>query len=558
LLRHSANAIDVLCALYDDEQLSALLPVTEVLLEASTHCGDSVFGFFLQRYAGPLPLATLTSLVIRQDDKMAEALLSRFESDFQDPDRYYDVDRTFAEFRRVGDKDALGGYTFYPAVRHPVFADHVRSKFAEFDALQLAVQLNSKKLVNLLADCTLFRASKLLANGDNIVHLMVSRKGGESLILQRLLDMLERECGSRDAVRTQFLLQKSQADGLDCFEYCAGVKVYYPVLYKFEHSDEQQMFALSKVVDVEITHALTQAEEDAQDKKAVGDALRQANRARFCDLIADTEALAATSLFATDFCSGLGLDLTDPGFTETVPKLRDKRLQFIDTLDALKAAADDLQHARVLGVDLEFSGDKRVTIASLLQVSTVDCDYVVDTLLLRHAVGPVLTPVFRDAGIVKVFHGCDYDIALLLGDLDIEVLNVFDVARAFGVMGRVATGVEPAMVSFEYLLTTLLGATTNKFFQVAEWRLRPLPKVMLNYCRADSHYLLYIYAVIVRLMVDGSDAVALPLADWDWLQHRATDKWSTVCDEFAEKMSKFMVQRIEKTPARNYTVKVHL
>lgn len=79
---------------------------------------------------------------------------------------------------------------------------------------------------------------------------------------------------------------------------------------RFEHSDEHQMFALSKVVDVEITHALTQADEDAQDKKAVGDALRQANRARFCDLIADTEALAATSLFATDFCSGLGLDLT--------------------------------------------------------------------------------------------------------------------------------------------------------------------------------------------------------------------------------------------------------
>ena len=40
----------------------------------------------------------------------------------------------------------------------------------------------------------------------------------------------------------------------------------------------------------------------------------------------------------------------------------------------------------------------------------------------------------------------------------------------------------------------MLEVELDKFFQVADWRIRPLPKGMLDYARCDSHYLIPIYA----------------------------------------------------------------
>ena len=152
---------------------------------------------------------------------------------------------------------------------------------------------------------------------------------------------------------------------------------------------------------------------------------------------------------------------------------------------------------------------------------------------------------------------------LLLTDLEIEILNVFDTARAFRSMMKVSSKSEPCLVSFEYLVTALLGIRTNKFFQVAEWRLRPLPKVMMNYSRADSHYLHFIYAILIDLLADSANNVALLRSTYEensrWLDERANNpgKWKGVLRDFSKKMSKFMVQRIEKAGPKTYDVVVH-
>jgi exosome complex exonuclease RRP6 len=253
----------------------------------------------------------------------------------------------------------------------------------------------------------------------------------------------------------------------------------------------------------------------------------------------------------------------DISYLENIPRIKNKPWKFINDADELQIIVEDLKQHRILGVDLEFHSDKRIFIASLLQISTLECDYVVDVLVLREKVGPVLTQVFSDPNIVKVFHGWDYDILLLLTDLEIDVLNVFDTARAFRSMMKVSTDSEPHLVSFEYLVSALLGIKTNKFFQVAEWRLRPLPKVMMNYCRADSHYLLFIYAIIIDLMADAKNEVALLNStieeNKEWLNERKknSSKWKGVLRDFSKKMSKFMVQRIEKSGTKTYQVVVH-
>lgn len=47
--------------------------------------------------------------------------------------------------------------------------------------------------------------------------------------------------------------------------------------------------------------------------------------------------------------------------------------------------------------------------------------------------------------------------------------------------------------SLQFLLNHYCGKTVNKKFQLADWRIRPLPNEMLKYAQEDTHYLLYIY-----------------------------------------------------------------
>mmetsp|Transcript_33013 Transcript_33013/g.37889 ORF Transcript_33013/g.37889 Transcript_33013/m.37889 type:complete len:135 (+) Transcript_33013:2081-2485(+) len=130
-------------------------------------------------------------------------------------------------------------------------------------------------------------------------------------------------------------------------------------------------------------------------------------------------------------------------------------------------------------------------------------------------------------------------------------------------MMSVSSSSEPCLVSFEYLVSSLLGIKTNKFFQVAEWRLRPLPKVMMNYSRADSHYLHFIYAILIDLMSDSSNKVELLNSTYEenasWLNERRDnpESWKGLLKDYSKKMSKFMIQRIEKAGPRTYQVVVH-
>ncbi len=47
--------------------------------------------------------------------------------------------------------------------------------------------------------------------------------------------------------------------------------------------------------------------------------------------------------------------------------------------------------------------------------------------------------------------------------------------------------------SLAYLLRHHCGVLADKKYQVADWRIRPLPEEMLKYAREDTHYLLFIY-----------------------------------------------------------------
>ncbi|OAE24805.1 hypothetical protein AXG93_1988s1090 [Marchantia polymorpha subsp. ruderalis] len=87
--------------------------------------------------------------------------------------------------------------------------------------------------------------------------------------------------------------------------------------------------------------------------------------------------------------------------------------------------------------------------------------------------------------LVQVFHGADSDILWLQRDFHMYVVNMFDTAKACIVLDK-------PQRSLAYLLKTYCGVITNKAYQRADWRIRPLTEDMVEYARTDAHYLLYI------------------------------------------------------------------
>ena len=57
--------------------------------------------------------------------------------------------------------------------------------------------------------------------------------------------------------------------------------------------------------------------------------------------------------------------------------------------------------------------------------------------------------------------------------------------------------------SLEKLVKLFLDVDLDKTFQIADWRIRPLPKGMMDYARNDSHYLIPIF-MRIRQMVESN------------------------------------------------------
>lgn len=83
-------------------------------------------------------------------------------------------------------------------------------------------------------------------------------------------------------------------------------------------------------------------------------------------------------------------------------------------------------------------------------------------------------------------HGADMDIGWLQRDFGIYVVNMFDTGQATRVL-------EYPRFSLAYLLKKFCDVTADKQYQLADWRIRPLPSEMVRYAREDTHYLLYVY-----------------------------------------------------------------
>ena len=175
--------------------------------------------------------------------------------------------------------------------------------------------------------------------------------------------------------------------------------------------------------------------------------------------------------------------------------LNETPLHFIDNISELNNLIQTLSSQKEIAIDLEHhSLESYLGITCLMQISTRNEDYIIDTIKLRNKMN-LLNIIFTNPNITKVFHGADYDIEWLQKDFGLYVVNMFDTGQASRILRY-------SSFALKYLLQKICNIDVDKKYQTADWRIRPLPQEMINYARSDTHYLLYIYDYMKQDLIE--------------------------------------------------------
>lgn len=171
---------------------------------------------------------------------------------------------------------------------------------------------------------------------------------------------------------------------------------------------------------------------------------------------------------------------------------------FVDTLEGVKEMLEELKQAKEIAIDLEHHDVHSYHgLVSLMQISTRNKDWVVDTLKPWREELQILNEVFANPKILKVLHGSTMDIIWLQRDLGLYVVGMFDTFHAASALGYPKR-------SLKYLLKKFVDFEADKRYQMADWRVRPLPSGMFDYARSDTHYLLFIYDCLRNALIEAS------------------------------------------------------
>jgi exosome complex exonuclease RRP6 len=181
------------------------------------------------------------------------------------------------------------------------------------------------------------------------------------------------------------------------------------------------------------------------------------------------------------------------------PPFEETTATFVDTPEAVEEMLSELKTAKELAIDLEHHDNRSyIGMVSLMQISTRDKDWIVDTLKPWRRKLECLNEVFTDPDILKVLHGSFMDVIWLQRDLGLYLVGLFDTfhaARSLGYPGA----------SLAYLLERHVNFKAQKQYQMADWRTRPLSKELFDYARADTHFLLYVYDKMRNELVEKSN-----------------------------------------------------
>lgn len=169
---------------------------------------------------------------------------------------------------------------------------------------------------------------------------------------------------------------------------------------------------------------------------------------------------------------------------------------YIDTEDALEEMCSIILEKSTIAFDLETDTEYSYhMITSLIQISCDTCDFVIDAIKLYSKIKFYLAPIFSSSNILKLVFGTS-DLLALQRDFDMFTCSVIDVQKLHLQLTT------EKKVSFQEIVKNYLGIEIDKENQLFFFRLRELPRDVLEYAVRDSRYLLFVWEKIKELHLD--------------------------------------------------------
>jgi exosome complex exonuclease RRP6 len=156
--------------------------------------------------------------------------------------------------------------------------------------------------------------------------------------------------------------------------------------------------------------------------------------------------------------------------TPSAPKpLEETPLIFIVTPEELDAMITELREQKEIAVDVEHHSYRTfLGLTCLIQISTREKDYVIDTLALWREL-EALNEIFTNPKVLKVLHGSSSDLEWLQRDFGVYVVGLFDTFLAMKQLNF-------EQFSLQHLLAHFCSVDLDKKYQLADWRLRSVMK----------------------------------------------------------------------------------
>ena len=162
----------------------------------------------------------------------------------------------------------------------------------------------------------------------------------------------------------------------------------------------------------------------------------------------------------------------------------------IETQQSFDDLIPSLQVQPIIGVDLEGNSlhafKEKI---SLIQVSSYDADYIIDPIQVKDIQG--FLDILGDPKVLKVMHGCDFDVVSFKRDYQQHIVNLFDTLIA-------ARFLHYENLGLASLLDQHFGIEIDKKYQKHDWGARPLYQEHLDYARGDTHWLIALYELLAR------------------------------------------------------------
>jgi len=128
--------------------------------------------------------------------------------------------------------------------------------------------------------------------------------------------------------------------------------------------------------------------------------------------------------------------------------------------------------------------DSFLSMICVIQMSSATQNFVIDVFRLFARVRRDLSPIFSSPDILKIVHDTN-DIQLLQRDFEIFCEATINMQEVFHLYKP-----QSHPISYSNMIKQLFGVELDKLGQLADWRIRPIPKQLVSYAIRDTHYLI--------------------------------------------------------------------